>query len=165
MLESLKRKYGDSLEDVLAFAEDARQRLTRLETSDDRLRRLAEETGALEEALARQALNLSKRRARAGGRLARAIVAELQDLSMPGAAFSVRLETHADPDGLALPDQAERVGFDVSGIDRGEFVLAVNPGQSPRPLAQVASGRRDVTHPAGSEIGAGRGGRHADADI
>ncbi len=140
ILDGLKRKYGDSLDDVLAFAVDARQRLTRLESNDDRLRQLAEDTGRLEETLAGQASKLSKRRARAGGRLARAVVAELEDLRLPGAAFTVRLETHADPDGLALPDQPERVGFDVSGIDRGEFMLSVNAGQSPRSLAQVASG-------------------------
>ena len=73
------------------------------------------------------------------GALASAVAAQLADLNMPSARFEVRLRFQHDPDGLPVEGEPEPVAFDESGIDEVEFLLSVNAGQPPRPLAAVAS--------------------------
>ena len=139
-IETLKRKYGETVEDVIAYGAEASERLARLAGRDDRLRALEEAESALAAELGRAAAALSQRRAEAGADLAAAIVRELADLNLPDAQFEARLHVRSDPDGLLLPGGTEPVAFDASGVDVGEFFMTVNPGQPLRPLAQVASG-------------------------
>ena len=140
VLDTLKRKYGDSLAEVLAFADDARRQLSELGAADDRRRGLAAEQAALETHLARAAQDLRTRRLAAAKRLTRAIARELADLNLPDAAVEFPLETRADAAGLVLDEGEEPVAFDRSGVDVGEMLLSVNRGQPVRPLAAVASG-------------------------
>ncbi len=140
VLDTLKRKYGDSLADVLAFADDARRQLSDLGAADDRRRGLAAEQAALEADLAHAARDLRRRRLGAAKRLTRAIARELADLNLPDADVEFPLDTRADAAGLVLDEGEERVAFDRSGVDAGEMLLSVNRGQPVRPLAAVASG-------------------------
>ena len=140
VLDTLKRKYGDSLADVLAFAEDARRQLSDLDAADDRRRGLAAEQAALETDLARAATDLRTRRLAAAKRLTRVIAGELADLNLPDAAVEFPLDTRPDAAGLVIDDGEEPVAFDRSGVDVGEMQLSVNRGQPVRPLAAVASG-------------------------
>ena len=140
LLETLKRKYGDSLADVLAFADDARRQLSDLGAADDRRRGLAAEQAAVEADLARAAKDLRERRLVAAKRLTRVIARELADLNLPDAAVEFPLDTQADAAGLVIDDGEEPVAFDRSGVDVGEMQLSVNRGQPVRPLAAVASG-------------------------
>ncbi len=139
-IDLLKRKYGDTVAEVIAYAVDARERLERLTSSDDRLRELAGREAAALDELGCAASELSGRRKAAAGRLAAAVVTELADLNLPDARFEARLSTTPRPDGVQLPGHAQPVAFDSSGVDAGEFHLSVNPGQPLRPLAHVASG-------------------------
>lgn len=140
VLDTLKRKYGDSLADVLAFADDARRQLSDLGASDDRRRELAVEQAALESDLARAAADLRTHRLTAAKRLTRVIAAELADLNLPDAAVEFPLDTRPDAAGLVIDAGEEPVAFDRSGVDAGEMQLSVNRGQPVRPLAAVASG-------------------------
>ena len=140
LLETLKRKYGDSLADVLAFAEDARRQLSELGAADDRRRDLADEQAALERDLARAAQDLRTRRLDAAKRLTRAIARELADLNLPDAEVEFPLHTRADAAGIAFGEGEAPVAFDRSGVDLGEMQLSVNRGQPVRSLAAVASG-------------------------
>ena len=140
VLETLKRKYGDSLAEVLAFAGGARLQLSELGASDERLRELARERASLESDLARAAQDLRTRRLAAATQLTRAISRELGDLNLPDAVVELPLDTRPDADGLVLDSVAEPVAFDRSGVDVGEMHLSVNRGQPARPLAAVASG-------------------------
>ena len=140
LLDTLKRKYGDSLAEVLAFADDARRQLSDLGAADDRRRGLAAEQAALEADLARSAQDLRTRRLNAATRLTRVIARELADLNLPDAAVEFPLDTRADAAGLVMDDIEEPVAFDRSGVDAGEMQLSVNRGQPVRPLAAVASG-------------------------
>lgn len=140
LLDTLKRKYGDSLSDVLAFANDARRQLSELGAADDRRRGLAAEQAALETDLARAAQDLRARRLAAAEQLTRVIARELADLNLPDATVEFPLETRADAAGLAFDEGEEPVAFDRSGVDVGEMQLSVNRGQPVRPLAAVASG-------------------------
>ena len=140
VLDTLKRKYGDSLADVMAFADDARRQLSDLGASDDRRRELAAEQAALESDLARAATDLRTHRLDAAKRLTRVIADELADLNLPDAAVEFPLDTRPDAAGLVIDAGEEPVAFDRSGVDAGEMQLSVNRGQPVRPLAAVASG-------------------------
>jgi DNA repair protein RecN (Recombination protein N) len=63
----------------------------------------------------------------------------MSDLNMDGVQFAVDIEWYDDPDGVSVED-GRRVGFDASGIDRVEFLVAPNPGEGLKPIAKIASG-------------------------
>jgi len=139
LIDNLKRKYGATIPDILAYAEQARAELETITHAEERLAALEAEIAALEADLAKQALALSQKRQQAAKRLAKGIEAELRDLRMPSARFRVDFQRRPDPKGLPLPS-GERVAFDERGIDRVEFLLAPNPGEGFKPLAKIASG-------------------------
>lgn len=139
LLQRLKRKYGGSLTAVLAFAEQARAELENITHASERIEALEQQENNLLSQAGSQAARLSALRTQAAGQLARGVEAELNDLSMAGARFSVQIERSADPAGLRLP-AGERVSFDENGIDRVEFLIAPNPGEGLKPLVKIASG-------------------------
>lgn len=139
LLHRLTRKYGGSIEAVLAHAAEARRQLEHISNATERITRLEAEEQALLTRLSEQAQALSQERRRAAEQLSRAIEAELDDLRMAAARFTVDFQTHPDPNGLLLPD-GTRVAFDENGLDRVEFLIAPNPGEGLKPLAKIASG-------------------------
>ncbi len=139
LIENLKRKYGDTIEAVLAYAEEARKEMENLTTADQRLAQWEAELESLTRELAQAAWALSQKRREAAERLARAVERELADLRMEHARFRVQVSTRPDPQGLPLPT-GERVAFDRYGIDQVTFLIAPNPGEGFHPLAKIASG-------------------------
>ncbi len=138
LLRSLQRKYGDSIEDVLAYADRARQELEVIEHSEDRIAELEEEEERLLHDIGRVGSHLSARRKEAGERLAKGIEVELEELSMARARFGVDVAWRGASDG-AYAD-GERVAFDLTGLDRVEFLVAPNVGEPLKPLVRIASG-------------------------
>lgn len=138
VLKRLKRKYGDSIEAVLAFADKAEAELEAITHSEERLEVLRQEEERLLREIGRQAIELSRVRQEAGLRLTEQIVRELDDLKMQNARFEVRIEQADDPDGCYVDDR--RLAFSGTGIDQVEFYMAANIGEPLRPLAKVASG-------------------------
>ncbi len=138
-IEALIRKYGETPAQVIAYGEEAQARLDELERGDSRIEALREHAADLRERLIPAVEVLSAKRRRAAGDLADAVADQLDDLNMRYATFEVRLRCQADPGGLPVTGEAESVRFDESGIDQVEFLLSVNVGQPPRPLADVAS--------------------------
>ncbi len=139
LIHNLKRKYGGTLEAVLAYGESARAQLEMIAHAGERIEELEGEESKLLEALSQQAQALSERRRKAAEALAGGVEIELGDLQMAGARFAVDFQTRPDPSGLPLPD-GRRVAFDGSGFDRVEFLVAPNPGEGLKPLARIASG-------------------------
>jgi DNA repair protein RecN (Recombination protein N) len=139
-LADLKRKYGPTLDEVMAYRERAAARLDVVEHHEERLGELR----ALEAAHMREAENaaasLSRARAQAASRLEAAVGGELEELGMGGAGFVVSIEQRPDPDGICPDGGDERVAFDETGADRVEFLISPNPGEGARPLARIASG-------------------------
>ena len=125
LLRDLGRKYGDSLEEVVAYGAEAGARLARLESYEARAAELEAERNRCEEAAAGAAADLSSARGAAAPRLARAIEANLRELALPHARVEVLVEAAEPTD---------------DGTDRVIFLLAPNPGESPKPLARAASG-------------------------
>ncbi len=138
MIRSLKRKYGASLEAVLAHAEAARGELETISHAEERTASLEAEEGRLLKLLADEARGLSDARRRAAEQLASEIEAELADLHMEGARFGVDIHREESADGLEL--DGKRVAFDATGVDQVEFLVAPNPGEGLKPLIRIASG-------------------------
>ena len=138
LLQSLKRKYGGTLEAVIAFGEKARNELESISTASERMDALAKEENILLATLAKQGETLSAARQKAAAEMSKGIVAELGDLRMEAANFAVDFQTAPDEQGLPVGDG--RVAFDVTGFDQVEFLLAPNPGEGLKPLVKVASG-------------------------
>jgi len=139
LINRLTRKYGGSIEAVIAHATDARRQLENITYAAERIAELETfESEALAK-LAEQGLALSQRRKEAAAELGRAIELELDDLRMAAARFAVDFQTRSDPEGVPMPD-GSRLAFDANGLDRVEFLVAPNPGEGLKPLAKTASG-------------------------
>ena len=138
LIRSLKRKYGDTVEDILAYAERAEAELAQIEHADERLAALAQEEEALLRHVGDLAAALSARRQEVAQRLAREVEAVLADLHMRHTRFQVTVTQEEDPQGV--PIGSRRLAFDSTGVDRVTFLVSPNPGEPPRPLAKIASG-------------------------
>jgi DNA repair protein RecN (Recombination protein N) len=139
LVRRLERKYGGSIESVIAFATDARKQLETITTASARLTELETAEAAALDKLAAQGLSLSQKRQEAAGKMSQAIETELDDLQMASARFSVDFQTKPDPQGVPLPD-GTRVAFDGNGLDKVEFLVEPNPGEGLKPLVKIASG-------------------------
>ncbi len=117
----LKRKFGESIADILSFADDAARRLEEIDQRSERLEELSARSADLEAQLMQAARALSTRRQAAAARLAEAVQRELHDLRLADARFEITI------------DSAE---IDATGADRVDFRL----GDEHRAMARVASG-------------------------
>lgn len=146
-LTALTRKYGDTVADVLAWAEEGRQRLLELDQGDDKVAQLRERRESLRAQLVDIGCELTDLRATAATALASTVSEELTLLAMPDARLEVivtatEVDEPADPEAPGAPirvgERWLRIG--THGIDEVEFRLAANAGSEPRPLARGASG-------------------------
>jgi DNA repair protein RecN (Recombination protein N) len=138
LIQNLKRKYGGSIEAVLAFGESARRQLDTIAHAGERIQEFESQEAGLLERLAIHAQALSQRRHAVVGELGKTIETELNDLRMPGARFAVDMQVREDARGV--PIDGRKLAFDASGIDRVEFLIAPNPGEGLNSLARTASG-------------------------
>jgi DNA repair protein RecN (Recombination protein N) len=138
LIHSLQRKYGDRIQDVLAFADRARRELETIEHSEERIAELEADEDRLLSMVGEVGAELSHRRREAGERLSAGIEAELEELSMARARFGVGLVWRDDAEGAYVDER--RVAFDISGLDRVEFLIAPNVGEPLKPLVRIASG-------------------------
>ncbi|MEU6539920.1 DNA repair protein RecN [Streptomyces sp. NPDC047000] len=137
-LTSLTRKYGESVDAVLAWAERSAARLTELDGDDERIGELTAERDALRAGLGGLAQALTDARTEAAERFAAAVTAELASLAMPHARVSFDIRQTEDPEGVEVGGRA--VAYGPSGADEVELLLAPHPGAPPRPIAKGASG-------------------------
>lgn len=126
-LTRLKRKYGDSIEAILEHLTSSEQRLQNIETAEFREEELKRQIAAQHSNYVAVAQKLHDARVSAGKRFSLAVENDLKDVALEKAKFEVRVE-------------ADQALFTESGFDRVEFYFSANPGESPKPLAKVASG-------------------------
>ncbi len=138
LIHGLKRKYGESIKEIIAFGENAAAELASISHGEQRTEELRTQEQGLLRAIASLGSDLSRARQGAGDRLSKEIEAQLQDLGMMKAKFGTALEHADDPEGVLV--DGRRVAFDATGIDRVEFLVAPNPGEPLKPLAKIASG-------------------------
>jgi len=135
-LHQLKRKYGGSIPEILAYRDRITVERDELTRQSETLPGLEANLSRLKKSLAAAAGKLSSDRREAGKKLKKAVISEIRDLGIPEVRFDFSWETAGaapeNPSGFA--DLTER------GIDRVEFILSANPGEDPKPLRKVASG-------------------------
>ena len=124
-IRNLKRKYGESVELVLAFLDEVRARIDAVEHTGERLESLRRQQRALAEEYEARASALSARRRQAAPKLQKKVEAELATLGMERSVF--RIEIAPAP-------------WSAGGVDAVAFLISPNPGEEPRPLEKVASG-------------------------
>jgi DNA repair protein RecN (Recombination protein N) len=137
-LDSLKRKYGESAGEILAYLEKAREKLDELATSTQRMEELALEREGIYRQWTVAARQLSALRKEGASRLVGEILKELSSLGMEGADFGVEV---SGPEGNAggMPEM-ETHEVTAHGLDRVEFTISANPGEKLKPLSLIASG-------------------------
>lgn len=156
LLATLKRKYGDTIEDVLAYRDRAQAELVRLSDTENHRDTLRDAIGSATTTLTELVGRLSTGRRTAASRLAAAVQGQLAELGMPAGRFGVRFTATPDPVGIAatiapsVVIEAEAANgaaaeagpwaYDQAGMDRVEFLVSLNRGEPLRPLAKVASG-------------------------
>jgi DNA repair protein RecN (Recombination protein N) len=125
LIQSLRRKYGGTVDAVVAFGEEAREKLQQLEGRDAELARLNADLQDVAAELRRLGAALTASRRQAIPKLAKAVVAQLRDLGFKQSEFNITLQPSTSPQR--------------SGLDAAEFVFAPNPGEPARPLRAIAS--------------------------
>jgi DNA repair protein RecN (Recombination protein N) len=124
LIQSLKRKYGATLAEVIAYGEEASARLAKLRSQVERGANLEVEIAAAKTRALAAGAKLSKARAAAAPKLASSVRKHLQDLGFLKGGFEIRLDA-----GEPGPD----------GLEAVEFVFAPNPGEPAQPLRAIAS--------------------------
>lgn len=132
-INGLKRKYGEQIEDILAYRNKIAADIDKMENRDEHLQRLREDEQRLYEQAHELALGLSDMRRLAAERLAREIENELRELHMERTTFKVQLDQPQD-------NAAGAAKLTENGIDEAMFLFSANPGEPPKPLAKIASG-------------------------
>ena len=142
IIESLKRKYGDTTGDVLAYADEAAAELARIQSSEDRVADLAKQEQQLAGELAGCAAELSGNRKTAVKELVAAVHGELALLGMPNMVFDVAITQEEVPQGLLIETEEgpRSLQCGPTGIDTVEFLISPNQGEPMKPLATIASG-------------------------
>ncbi|MCQ2427370.1 MAG: DNA repair protein RecN [Clostridia bacterium] len=125
-ISKLKRKYGSSVNEILAFLADAEEKLYEIDSSDERAKLLTEEIAALRVRMDNAAEKLTASRKEAAAEIGRRIKETLGYLEMPKVEFSVAV-TPAEAPGK-------------NGYDNIDFLLSANPGEAMKPLSECASG-------------------------
>ena len=143
LIRALKRKYGNSIAEILDFYKNSAQELNSIEHSGERLAELAQQETKLLNKIGTLGSEISAERRIAGDKLAREVEGALQDLKLLRARFEVSLTQNDDPQGAPVKiseTETRRLAFDGRGFDRAEFMVSLNPGEPPKPLQKVASG-------------------------
>ncbi|MFZ1919826.1 MAG: DNA repair protein RecN [Terriglobales bacterium] len=128
MVDKLKRKYGPALEQVMAYGEETRHKLSEMENKDQVLSELHEQLVLAAEHYRKAARSVSRKRSEAARKLEKVVEAEINDLAMR-ASFAIAVEENeAEPHWTS------------SGINQVVYRIATNAGEPLKPLEQIASG-------------------------
>jgi DNA repair protein RecN (Recombination protein N) len=142
LMHSLKRKYGGSVAEIVAFGQEAARNLHGLEQRDTELARLKAELEKNKSQLWRAGQALSAERAKVIPELSKAISKQMSDLGFKQSRFNIELTSvsqAADTPRNKDTDATSTDLFTASGLDTVEFQFAPNPGEPPRPLRAIAS--------------------------
>lgn len=126
LIEELKRKYGSSIDEIIAYYEKAKIDLEKLRNKDQLIYDYKKEIKALDTKILEVAIKLRQRRQEIGIGLSKKILEELKDLNLENASFEITFE--------------EKANIDKTGMDKVDFLVSFNLGQAPKPISKVASG-------------------------
>jgi len=126
IISKLKRKYGNSVDEILAFLADAEEKLYEIDTSDERAKQLEGEIASLRAEMDKAAGLLTAARSSAAVETGKSIKKTLEYLEMPKVAFEIAVTPASSPKS--------------DGYDDVDFMLSANPGEAMKPLSECASG-------------------------
>lgn len=126
LIKGLKKKYGDTVDDILKYRENAAEEVAGIERAGEEASELTAEAERAQAGLMEAARELSVQRKKGADGFAGKVQSELADMGMPRAVFGVTF-TELDEPG-------------PRGFEKAEFMFSANPGKEPLPLAKVASG-------------------------
>ncbi|MBI3664921.1 MAG: DNA repair protein RecN [Acidobacteria bacterium] len=130
LIEKLQRKYGPTIEQILAFGQQVAGQIAEMESSEETVRRIEQEQRRLAGEYQALAETLSRSRREGAERLEKPVARELATLAMERTRFLVDFQ----------PAEPGTAGWTAQGVDRVRFLVSPNPGEPPRPLELVASG-------------------------
>lgn len=130
LLQTLKKKYGQSIQDILDFAHAAEQKLDTLQNRELQLEQFKEKLNALDKERLAAAHSLSKKRRKVISQLSKQIQSHLNDLGFNQNHFEIQMDSTPEVHPDSLP---------VSGFDKIEFLFSPNPGEPLKPLKSIAS--------------------------
>ena len=138
-IESLKRKYGGSIEQVQNYIQESKIELEELSGIDVAISNLESEKTHLINRYQKFADELNSIRDKYSTKIATEIEDEMVQLNMPGAKFEVRMDQKSDQSSVIIFD-GNPVRYGSKGYDQVEFFLSANPGEVPKPITKIASG-------------------------
>lgn len=125
LIKRLERKYGEDIEGVLKYLDEAADELQRINLSDERVKELEDKLGSQEKILHEKAYRISVKRKEVSKKIEESIKTELKELAMDKAEFKIEIKP---------------VEVSPAGIDSVEFLFSANQGEMPKPLNRAASG-------------------------
>ncbi|CAA9568692.1 MAG: DNA repair protein RecN [uncultured Thermomicrobiales bacterium] len=142
LIQGLKRKYGATIAEIVAFGDSARAEIEEATSGAQSLEALEADASSTEEFLVVAAATLSRKRTMCATALAREIERSIAELKMGRASVEIAVRRRADPAGIGwdVAGEPATVHFDESGVDDIEFLIAPNAGEALKPLARIASG-------------------------
>ncbi len=135
----LKKKYGPTIKEVINFWEKAKRELSQIENIEDEITGLSTAMEQERKKLSQIAADVSAQRKHAASELEKRTVKALEELGLKNSLFRILLKQKDDPDGPVEID-GKHYAVSTQGIDTAEFLVSLNPGEDPKPLAKVASG-------------------------
>ena len=139
LIHRLKRKYGDSISEILAYQAQASQKLEDLQFGSERIEELKDQIHLVTQGAQELAVELSKKRRETATQLESLIERELQTLGMEKAVFQILVSPIESANG-PLEIEGKRYELRTDGMDEIEFFISPNVGSEPKPLAKIASG-------------------------
>ncbi len=138
-IDQLKRKYGSSIEEILAYAEKIKTDIDKLENRSQEKERLLQERDKILPQLLKTVNQLTELRKNAAIQLVHAIQKELADLYMDGTEMEIRFSS-LPSGGAQIEWEGAKRWLSREGWDKIEWLIAPNPGEPAKPLAKIASG-------------------------
>jgi len=135
LIDRLKGKYGETVEDILSFAKRCREELQDLSSPAERQKELEGQRASAGQKFFAAARELSRKRRAAAKDLEKRVAAALAELAMEKTRFKLRFDPDIPP---VTPDDSS--GWTERGIEACEMLLSPNPGEDLKPLARIASG-------------------------
>ena len=139
LIHRLKRKYGDSISEILAYQAQASQKLEDLQFGSERIEELKDQIHLVTQGAQKLAVELSEKRKETATQLESLIERELQTLGMEKAVFQILVSPIESAEG-PLEIEGKRYDLRPDGMDDIEFFISPNVGSEPKPLAKIASG-------------------------
>ncbi|MCS7053841.1 MAG: DNA repair protein RecN [Ignavibacterium sp.] len=134
----LKKKYGLSIENVLAYKEKISKEIALAENFSDEINKIKKEIFLLKETLYEIANKLSTNRKKNSSKVESEVKSVLKNLGINSPSFEIRFSA-VESDDFFEKDKS-KIGYNIKGIDNVEFFISTNPGEDLKPLIKVASG-------------------------